>query len=341
MRKWALGVAVALAGLSLIALAAIPGLFGVAPRFNDLTSNFKPAMTASNIAELRADLGGLTAAQAQFVNQAVPGLAQQLHMTPAQLSSTLAQQFPATMAGMQAVPATSAQFTQVLNLLDSQIGNFQQADSIPAGSIPPTVIPWVLLVVGLVLLLVAAFLRRWWRAGLAVVIGAVMVIVPFTMSLPGKALAADAMNTALKPVYTAQLVSGAQQSRHTMSAMGTELQTKMLPALGQMLNMPAAQVESFLGTNFPALGSALQNFPTSIRQFDDLVGTFDRSLTDYNDIKSTEFTPIVWTMLAVGGFVLLAGLIEMLDLARRRSTGRRIVAERPLAAAGASRGGPG
>ena len=47
---------------------------------------------------------------------------------------------------------------------------------------------------------------------------------------------------------------------------------------------------------------------------------FGNSLTDYNDIKSTQFTPIVWTMIATGGFVLLVGLIGAADLTRRRQS---------------------
>ena len=67
------------------------------------------------------------------------------------------------------------------------------------------------------------------------------------MSLPGKADATDTMNSHLKPVYTAELVAGAKQSLAGMQAMGTELQTKMLPALAGMLHMSAVQVQGFAG----------------------------------------------------------------------------------------------
>jgi hypothetical protein len=327
MKKWALGIAMALAGATLIALAVIPGLFSVAPKFNDLTTNFKPEMKASVLAELRTDLNGLSAAQSQFTTQTVPALATALGMAPAQLSATMQQQFPATSAGMAAVPTITTRFNQVLTILNNERSNFAQADSIPTASIAPTVIPWVLVVVGLVVMGCAVFARRWWRAGLAVVIGAVMIATPLALSLPGKASAADTMNVQMRPVFTAQTVASAKQSLATMDAMGAEMQTTMLPALGQMLGMQTAQFEAYLAGNFPALGAALSTLPASMTQFTTLVTAFDRSLTDYDDINSTQFTPIVWTILATGGFLLLVGLLGVADLARRRQSSGAIVAE--------------
>ena len=320
MKKWALGIAVALAGATLIALAVIPGLFSVAPKFSDLTTNFKPEMTASTVAELRADLSSLTAAQNQFTTQAVPALATELGMTPAQLSATIQAQFPATATGMAAVPALTAKFNQVLTIMDNQLGNFRQADSIPTASISPTVIPWVLLVLGLVLIAGGAFLRRWWRVGLAIVVGALMIVTPLALSLPGKASAADTMNVQMKPVFTAQTVASAKASLATMDAMGVELQAKLIPALSEMLKLQPAQLEAVLAANSPALAGALTTLPASMTQFSALVTAFAESLTDYNDINTTQFAPIIDTILATGGFLVLVGLLSAADLARRRET---------------------
>ncbi|MGA9113305.1 MAG: hypothetical protein WB802_05845 [Candidatus Dormiibacterota bacterium] len=318
MRKWALGIAVALSGAALIALASIPGLFSVAPKFNDLTSNFKPEMTTSSLAALRTDLNGLAAAQTQFTTQAVPALATTLGTTPAGLSATLAQKFPATATGLQSVPTLTAQFDGVIATLSAEQANFDQADSIPTASIAPTVIPWVLVVVGLVLIVCAVVARRWWRVGVTLVIGALLVATPLVLSLPGKATAADTMNAQMAPLFTAKTVAAADQSLSTVEAMGSQMQSGMLPALAEMLNMQPAQFNTYLAANFPALGSALSTLPTSLARFKALVTAFDRSLTDYNDIKTTQFTPIVRTILATGGFLLLVGLLGAGDLIRRR-----------------------
>ncbi|MGD0834450.1 MAG: hypothetical protein ABSA40_08530 [Candidatus Dormibacteria bacterium] len=318
LRKWALGIAMVLAGATLICLALIPGLFSVAPKFSDLTTKFKPEMTAATVAQLRTDLSALSAAQTQFTTEAVPALATELGMTPTQLQATMQQQFPATSAGMAAVPGITAQFNQVLTVMDSQLGNFAQADSIPTSSISPSTIPWVLVVVGALLIVCGVFIRRWWRAGVALVIGALLIAVPLALSLPGKATAADAMNTQMTPLFTAQTVASAQQSMATMEAMGVEMQTKLIPTLAQMLNTTPAQLEATLAAGFPALGASLTSLSTSLGQFDKLVAAYDGSLADYNAIHTTQFTPIINTILATGGFVLLVGLLGAAELVWRR-----------------------
>jgi hypothetical protein len=311
----------ALAGAALIALAVIPGLFSVAPKYSDLTTNFKPEMTTKALGALRADLDQLAAAQTAFSTQMVPALATQLGTTPAGLSATLAQKYPATLSGMQAVPALTAQFDQVVATLNGEISNFDQADSIPTASISVNSIPWVLVVVGALLILCGAVTRKWWRVGVALVIGALLVATPLALSLPTKATAADSMNVQIEPLFTAKTVQSAEQALDTMEAMANQLQTQMLPALGEMLDMQPAQFTAFLGTTFPALSAALSAMPTALAQFKALVTAFDRSLTDYNDIHTTQFTPIVRTILADGAFVLLVGLLGAAELARRRQTG--------------------
>ena len=321
MRKWVLGIAMALAGAALIALAVIPGLFSVAPKFSDLTANFKPVMTAPALSGLRSDLNEISAAQSQFGTQMVPALATALGTTPTELSASLAQQFPAVSGGLQGVPAITGRFDQVLATLSAERGNFEQAASIPTASISPTSIPWVLLVVGVVLIAGAVVTRRWWRVGLALVVGALLVATPLVLSLPGKATAADSMNAQMGPLFTAKTVAGAEQSLATMEAMSTQLQNEMLPALGQMLSLQPAQFDAYLAANFPAVSSGLSALPKSMAQFKALVTAFQSSLADYNDISSTQFTPIVRTILATGGFVLLVGLLGAVDLTRRRQSG--------------------
>lgn len=176
----------------------------------------------------------------------------------------------------------------------------------------------MLVVVGLVLIVCAVVARRWWRVGVTLVIGALLVATPLVLSLPGKATAADTMNAQMAPLFTAKTVAAADQSLSTVEAMGSQMQSGMLPALAEMLNMQPAQFNTYLAANFPALGSALSTLPTSLARFKALVTAFDRSLTDYNDIKTTQFTPIVRTILATGGFLLLVGLLGAGDLIRRR-----------------------
>src|SRR4029077_11332575 len=106
------------------------------------------------------------------------------------------------------------------------------------------------------------------------------------------------MNTHLKSVYTAELVSGAKQSLAGLSAMGTELQTKMLPGLASQLHMSPVQLTGYLAANFPALTASLASFPGTLHQVGRMVNAFDHGLSDYNTAKGTSLLPLVWLLMA-------------------------------------------
>lgn len=293
-------------GIVLILVTLTANLFTAGPAFERLTDNFRPEMKAAPLAQLRQDVNGLSAVQSEFTNKAVPQLAAAVNMTPQQFSATLAQQYPAVATGLQSIPQVTREFNGVLNTLEAERARFEKADAIPTGSLPATTVPWAIAGAGILCIGVAFFMSRRRGAVSAVVLGLLLVAGPLVLSLPGKADAADTMNSHLKPVYTAELVSGAQQSLVMMQAMGTELQTKMLPGLAQMLHMTPQQVQGYLAANFPAVTASIASMPATLARFDAMVDTFDASLDDYNTAKDTSLLPIAWMVIAAG--VLVAGL---------------------------------
>jgi hypothetical protein len=292
-------------GVVLILMSFTTRLFTVAPAFERLTDDFRPEMKAATLSQLRQDVGGLSAVGAEFSTKAVPQLATALNMTPAQFSGVMGQQFPAVAAGLQRIPQVTQEFNGVLNVLSEERSRFEDADAIPTSSLPATTVPWALAGAGVLCIAVAFIVPRRRGAATAVVLGLAMVVAPLLLSLPAKADAADTMNSHLKPVYTAQLVSGAKQSLAGMQAMGAELQTKMVPALAQMLHMSSAQVQGYLAQNFPTVTAALGSMPATLGRFETMVNTFDRSLDNYDTANGTELVPIVWALLAAG--LLAAG----------------------------------
>ncbi|HJT37982.1 MAG TPA: hypothetical protein VJ818_06115, partial [Actinomycetota bacterium] len=95
-----------------------------------------------------------------------------------------------------------------------------------------------------------------------------------------------------------------KQSLQVLQAMGTEMQTKMIPAVAKALNLTPAQTQAFLATSFPTIAQGLQNMPAALTRFTGLVGAFDKSLADYNTLKPISLAPVVWVIL-IGGFVTL------------------------------------
>jgi hypothetical protein len=237
-------------------------------------------------------------------------MAQALGMTPEQLTAFIGQQYQDVATGLQQLPSIVAQFRTVVAVLAAEHTRFERADAIPTSNLPATTIPWGLLIAGVVLVGIGLVMtirpaRPWAGAGL--VVGALMIVVPLAMSLPGKASAADTMNAHLKPVYTAEMLTGAKGALATVGAMGQQMQGEMLPGLAQQLGMDEAQLQAFLGQNLPAVAAGTQAMPTAMPMFENLVTTFDAHLADWNTLKPVAFVPIVWTMIAGGVVALLAG----------------------------------
>lgn len=313
---------VALGGAFVVVTLAA-NLFHVGPAFDRMTDGFRPIMTQQSLQTSRQDVNGLAAAGTEIQTKLLPGLAQQLNMTPAQLSTMMNAQFPAVTTGLQALPTVTPQFTNLVNTLDAQRPYFAAADAIPTKDVPSTSVPWALFAVGLLTagLGVGVWFRPRIAAEIATGVGILLVATPLVLSMPHKANYADTLNANLKPVYTQQLITDAKASMVTLSAMGTELQQKMLPALATQLKMQPAQLQQMLDQNYPTTAAVLSGMDASMARFQGLVATFDKHLKDYNVLKPVSFEPIVRLMIG-GGIVLFvmgtAGVFATRSVKRQR-----------------------
>ena len=298
-----------LVGAAFVITTLAANLFQVGPAFDRMTDGFRPVMTQQAIQVDRADIAALSSAGTEIQTKMIPALAQQLNLTPAQVSQLMATQFPDVAAGLKALPTITPTFTGLVNTLDQQRPLFNSADAIPTKDIPAATVPWSLLVVGVVA--VGLGVVVWYRprasAVVATALGAVLVAVPLSLNMVHKASDADQLNANLKPIYTQQLITGANSSITTLSTMGTQMQKSMLPAMATQLHMTPAQLQTFLGQNFPATAAALNGMPMSLARFHALVATFDKNLSNYNTLKPVSFEPIVWLMIIGGSAVFLFG----------------------------------
>ncbi|HEX2894077.1 MAG TPA: hypothetical protein VHO29_08760 [Marmoricola sp.] len=297
-------------GAAFVAVTLAANLFNVGPAFDRLTNDFRPIMTQKAIQTDRQDIASLQAASTEIQNKMMPALAQQLGMTPAQFSTMMTSQYPDVSKGLAAVPQITPSFSSLVTTLDEQRPYFKAADAIPTSSVPATSVPWSLFAVGLLTagLGVWVWFRPRGSAIVATVVGAALIAVPLALNMPHKASYADTMNDNLKPVYTPQLITQANSSLATLSAMGTEMQQKMLPGLATQLKMSPEQLNTFMTQNFPDTTAALATLPASLGRFQHLVQTFDGRLSDYNDtLEPVSFVPIVQFMIGGGVALFLLG----------------------------------
>jgi len=312
-------VLVMLVGAGLVATTLISNLFAVGPAFENLITDFRPALTQSSIDTAHKDIAGLSAVQQEFSTKLAPALSQQLKMTPEQFSGFVSAKFPAVAAGMGALPTAVPTFNGLINTLDKQRPLFASADAIPTDSLPATTVPWGMLGAGILVFLIGLAMLRSPKAGgaVALVAGLLLVVLPLALSLPGKAADADQLNANLKPVYTQTLVKNATGALGTIGAMGSEMKTTMLPALAAQLKMSPEQLQSFLGSNFPATAQALQTMPASMERFNRLVKVFDNNLGNYETLKPVELERLIFILMIAGGLVGALGALTVVTSRKR------------------------
>ena len=304
------GGVVILVGVVFLIVTFVNDLFAVGPAFEELIDDFRPLLAEESIATARDDLATLEAAGEEFQTSVAPEIGQQLGMTPEEFAAMTQAEYPAVAAGMQSLPEITQTFSGLIDTLESQRALFQSADEIPTEDLPATTVPWGITIAGIAAIiigLVMMFVRGRTGSILAVVLGVGLIVVPLILSLPQKAADADELNENLQPVYTAELIAGAEQAVATVSAMGIQMQTEMLPALGQQLGLSTEELGQFLAANYPATGAALQSLEASLERFNGFVETFAANLDNYETLKDVKLLPIVWTLIIGGVVVVLAG----------------------------------
>ncbi|MCL1587243.1 MAG: hypothetical protein M3092_02410 [Actinomycetia bacterium] len=302
------GVSIAV-GVVFIVVVMMNSLFAVGPAFEEMIDDFRPILTDEALGTASEDIAGLEAVGVEFQTAVVPGLAQTFGVTPEEFSANMAAQYPDIATGLAALPEITATFNGLIGTLDSQQELFASADAIPTTNLPANTVPWIVTLSGLAAIAVGVMMfmpGKVWSI-LAIVLGATLVITTFALNLPAKAADADQLNANLTPIYTQELIDGANQSLVVIGAMGNQMATEMIPDLAAQLGMSQEELGAFLGENFPATAAAIQTMPETLERFEAFVGVFEVNLENYETIQPVAFSPIIWMMVVGGAVILIMG----------------------------------
>jgi hypothetical protein len=310
-----------------------------------LTDAFRPAFTASALAQSRTDVEKFKAMAGALQGEVAPALSRRLGMTPAEFNAFLGKNFPDVAKGMGQLDQVVPRFDGLVKGLEQQKENFATADAVPISkpiSLPATTVPWLFFISGglVALVALAGLLRpaRWSKASLVVAcsVGAVLIIAPLALNLPGKAKAVDGVTDALRPAFSQ---AGSQQIRtdmDTVQAMADQLQADLLPAVAGQLKVTPAQLSENMSQSSPAFTAGVAALPQSLPRFQALVGGIEVNRENFRDadaipVASTKATTLLWLFLVPGSILLLVGGAPLLAArARRRAAGPARTADAPI-----------
>lgn len=314
LRKGMAAIAIGV-GVVFIVVTIAQNLFEVGPAFEELIDDFRPVLQDEALAQTGGDIAALGAVGDEMQTAVIPGISQALGMSPDDFGAFMGSEFPAVATGVQALPEIVPTFQSLLSSLADQQELFFSADEIPTEDLPATTVPWGLLVAGIAVIVTGLLMLRRGRAGiyLAIVLGFLLVIVPLILTLPAKAADADELNANLVPIYTPELIQGAEGALSVVGAMAGEMQNAMLPTLAEQLGMGPTDLAAFLAGNFPATAAALQELPDAMGRFQGLTTIFADNLDNYEVLKPVSFEPIIWMLIIGGAVVAFVGVWAFID----------------------------
>jgi hypothetical protein len=146
----------ALLGLGVILTTLVistPTKTRAADRLNDAV---RPLFTTQSATLARGYVTTLQAMDKQLTGQAIPGLADQLHVTPQQLTGTLATNFPTVATGLQQLPAILGRIDGLVTAVNGNVHNFALGDALPTKDLATTNVEWQFVIPGVVLALAGA-----------------------------------------------------------------------------------------------------------------------------------------------------------------------------------------
>lgn len=171
------------------------------------------------------------------------------------------------------------------------------------------------------------------------VIGVLLIAMPFAISLPSKASAGQRMLNSFHPMMQPASVQEAALLYHNtfvplgqvatggIAAAGET--TQLFAGLAQGLHMTPAQLQAFMGKNYPAMAKLLASFPAMVPIFKQvgpgltaylpLVNTMQANVQNYAAIDSLpNFNLFTWFFVVPGLLIVLFALMGLGLFERRR-----------------------
>jgi hypothetical protein len=172
------------------------------------------------------------------------------------------------------------------------------------------------------------------------VIGVVLIVMPFAISLPSRASHGQTMIDQFHPIMqpasvrtTVDYYNKTFVPLRAVAVGGTDAAAElpgMMGALSKALHMTPTQLQAFFGKNFPAMGALLGNLPKLVPIFTNvppglahykpLVATMNANVDNYANISSLpNFRLFTWFFVIPGVLLVVLAGWPLLAAGRRRT----------------------
>ena len=256
-----------------VLMVAVPLAFNLPSKTagaDNVTGAFRSTFAAGSIARAQADIKVVDSTAKQLQSKLIPGLAHTLKMSNPQFGAFVKSHFPDVAAGVALLPKSVPYFDGVVATLAAQRGNFEKADHIPTSYLPVKVVPWLLILPGL-LVVVASGLGlagrgAWPRLApvVSLAVGVVVVLVLLTASISAKTTALQRFTVAFRPIFTDQGASTTVSYLDTTSKMARQFQDEAVPAVAKQLGLSPSQMAATLRRSYPAVASGVPQLTAQI-----------------------------------------------------------------------------
>jgi hypothetical protein len=170
------------------------------------------------------------------------------------------------------------------------------------------------------------------------IVGILMIVLPFAISLPTKASAGQAMldnfHPIMQPASVKETVSLYDNTFVPLKPVATGAiaaaseETALLQGLATGLHLTPAQLEQFLGQKYPSFAQLLSSFPQLVPVFSQvgpglahykpLIDTMQANVTNYQQVDSLpNFRLFTWFFVGPGVLIAIFALLG-LGVGRRR-----------------------
>lgn len=142
-------------------------------------------------------------------------------------------------------------------------------------------------------------------------IGVVVLIVLFANSLFTVGGAFEELTDAFRPIMTDDAIATARADVAGLGAVADEFQNDVAPAVAQALQMSPDELNTFLGTQFPAVAAGVGALPEIVPQFEGVVGLLGEQQSNFESADAiptsslpASTVPFILLLIGVGAVVV-------------------------------------